>query len=318
MLRALAVREGEGPFPLHSAAQVAAKLSEGCTVWVDLENPAPEETAILTQVFKFHPLAVEQCLEQATHPKISDFGDYVYLVVHGISPGEAGLDTRELDLFLGRNYLVTFHQQPMRSINQTWQRCLEVGATLSRGPDFVLLLILDTMHDHYVDSLQKIDEEIDRIETELFRRQGPPVLQRIFKLKKSLIELRRVINPQREVMNKFARGEFAVVQQDLLVRYRDIYDQLYRISEFLESLREILASSLEIYLTQTSNRLNQIVKVLTVLSTILLPLGVVTGFFGMNVKLPVTGTGWDWVIILAFLVGITAGMLVIFRWKRWI
>lgn len=318
MLRALAIREGERPLQLQSAKEIAAKLADSYALWVDLDNPAPEETSVLTDLFKFHPLAIEQCLEQATHPKISDFRDYVYMVVHGITPAEEGLDTKELDLFLGKNYLVTYHEKPMRSVSEAWRRCVEVEHTLSRGPDFVLLLILDTMHDHYVESLQKIDEEIERIESELFRRQSPRVLQRIFELKKSLIELRRVINPQREVMNKFARGEFGVVKQDLLVRYRDIYDQLYRISEFLEALREILSSSLEIYLTQASNRLNQIVKVLTVLSTILLPLGVITGFFGMNVKLPITGTAWDWLIILGFLAMITGGMLGIFRWKKWI
>jgi magnesium transporter len=341
MLKALWSREGSPPVAVADEAELARLVREGAgCLWVDLENPTERERGVLERVFGFHKLAIENCLRQTSHPRLDDYGPYLYLVFHTVAPEgapnvaevEAELRRRtggdearaprfrlqEIDAFLGRNFLVTYHDKPDASIDAMARKCAEVKDAMSRGPDRVLAEILDHLADAFVDVMERIDGEIEKLEGRLFRHAGRPALRELFSLKKDILHLRRAVNPQREVLNRLARAEHPAVTKEEAVFFRDVYDHIYRVSEMLESFRDVLTGALEVYLTVASNRLNEIMKVLTIVSIILMSTSLVAGLYGMNVPLPLSESRAAFWLILLAMAAISAGLLVVFRKRRWI
>lgn len=311
-------------------SRIAAE-GKGC-LWVDFEAPTEEDQQLLQTLFKFHRLALEDCFAHTHHPRLHDYGEYVYLVVHAIlhppAPEVAGpapddaprpeTETAEVDVFLGGTFLVTWHDGAVPAIGSVWKRSLNVPSLTSRGPDRVLAEFLDEVAEGYVDVVERLNESVDRLETRLFQRQGATALRAIFSMKKDVVHLRRVLGPQREVVNRLARAEFQVVSKEETLFFRDVYDHVYRTTEMLESLRDVLTSALEVYLTLMANRTNEIMKVLTIFSVVLMSASLVAGVYGMNVDLPRLGGKGDFFALL-FLMGVIAGVsLLWFRKRRWI
>lgn len=320
MLKTLYSRAGERPRLLEGDGDLPKLLGDGAgCVWVDFESPSEDEQRLLGSVFNFHKLAVENCVLQSTHPRLQDYGGYVYLTFHAVR-GVLPLGTDELDIFLGRNYLVTYHERPIGPLDEVRKRSLEVAGIMDRGPDRLLAELLDYLVDGYLAQMEKLDRSVSGIEDRLFKHASKAALREIFATKKDILHLRRVVSPQREVLNRLARGEFPVVSAEETVFFRDLYDRIYRVSEMLEAFRDILTSAMEVYLTAVSNRTNEIVKVLTIFSIILMSVSLVTGLYGMNVPLPMQewkGTS-AFYVLLALLAGIAAGLLVAFRKRKWI
>lgn len=291
------------------------------SVWVDLEAPTEEEAHILSSVFNFHPLAIEDCIAESHLPKLDDFGDYLFLVLHGARRGDTSgtFTTLELNFFLGKRYLVSYHQQLSRSINRTKERCLKNSLTMSRGMDFLVHEILDGTVDNYFPILDDFDEVVYDLERDVGENPTKETLARIFSLKRDGMALRRVTSPQREILNRLSRDSFAVVNKRASIYFRDVYDHLVRISDLAESYKDITTSLLEAYLSVVSNRLNEIVKLLTVFTVVMMPLTVITGIYGMNFKnIPELDWKYGYFGVLGVMIVVVMIMLGFFRRKKWI
>ncbi|MHB8779142.1 MAG: magnesium/cobalt transporter CorA [Anaerolineales bacterium] len=255
-------------------------------LWVDFISEPPETTLPILQSFNFHHLAIDDALQETHAPKIDDWGEYLYIVlnymhlVKATDPWDTEID--ELDIFLGRNYVITHHDNPVISIDETWDMCQRDPRYAKDGPDHLLYKIIDATVMNYMPIIEKIDEEIDWIEDQVFDRPSSQTLARLFTLKRVLLAMRRILLPQREVLNKMARDDYQVIDQKDRVFYRDIYDHLVRLHDVNESLRDLVGGAMDTYLSVINNRMNEVMKTLTIITTLFMPLTFVTGFFGMN------------------------------------
>jgi magnesium transporter len=297
--------------------------ASGVTLWVDLNSPTPDESRqILAETFRFHPLAVEDATIEIHHPKVESYDGYLYLILHGIAfqQREHRFVTRDVDFFLGRNYLVTVHDGMSRSIAKLRELCDKHQHMLAGGPVGILYRIVDSMVDHYRPEVEAMEKRIDKMEHEAVLGSRDSLVRQILALKRDLSSLRRVVIPERDAVGRLARREFQLISDEMAYRFRDVYDHLVRISDESIIFQDRVTGILEAHLTTVSNRLNQIVKVLTVMSTIFLPLTVLTGMWGMNVPLPrfpgSDGAQFWWVTGIMALISGT--MLALFRSRRWI
>jgi magnesium transporter len=290
-------------------------------LWVDFEAPSESESEILSTVFNFHPLAIEDCIAESQLPKLDDYGDYLFIVVHGARRGDAPgtFNTVEVNFFVGKRFLVTFHPQQSKSIDQTKQRCQRNPLNISKGVDFLLHEVMDGLVDEYFPLLDDIDEVIDELEREAFESASKNTLDRVFALKRDVTALRRVTAPQREIFNRLSRDPFLVISRRAAPYFRDIYDHLFRIAEIAESYKELTGGLMEAYLMVVSNRLNEVMKVLTLLATIMLPLTVITGIYGMNFEfMPELKWRYGYFVILGAMGLVAGGLLLFFRKRKWI
>ena len=289
--------------------------------WIDLEDPTVQEATILEVPFAIHPLAIEDTLSEVHHPKLDDYDDYLFLIVHGIrfdAPTEKFV-TRELDVFLGRNFLITHHDGPMRSIDAARDHCSKgLITTLPRGVDFLLHQILDQMFEHYFPSLDSIEDKIQLVQVEVFESPTHETLDRIFTLKNDVLRLRRICTPQREIINRLARGEFKAVSPKAAVYFRDIYDNLYRLVEGSYAYQDMVQGTLDAYLSAVSNRLNETMKRLTLISAMLMPLTVITGIYGMNFDhIPEFHWRYGYVFVLGLMATVSGVLVWYFKRKQW-
>jgi magnesium transporter len=298
------------------------QAESGRIVWVDLHDPSPEEMRLLTDVFHFHELAVEDTQNAVHHPKVEAYDGYLYLILHGIDFEEAahGFATHPIDFFVGPTYLVTVHDGTSRSIQQLRRLCAQSRQLLAEGPGGLLHRIIDAMVDNYRPEVDKVEEKLDLVEEQVFENPRPELLRAILDLKQDATSLRRVTVPQRDVVGRLARREFPFVTEALAYRYRDVYDHLVRLTEEAVVFHDRITSLVDAHLANQSNQLSQTMRVLTVIATVFMPLTLVTGIFGMNVDLPHIppgGTAAFWEIFLAML-AISGGMLWVFKKRGWL
>jgi magnesium transporter len=258
-------------------------------LWVDFE--ASEEPGIgevqhwLREVFHFHPLAVEDALQETHVPKVDDWGPYLYLVfrVPRIAPDSEFLELDELDVFLGSNFLVTYHATPLEILDRERAGIeRDPRERMRHGADHLLFRILELAVNQSLEVIEQLDERVDDIQNEVIKHPRPDVVGTIFRIKRSAIRLHKTLAPQREVLNRLARDSYQAVKAEHRVYFRDLYDHVVRIHDISESLRDLIAGTLETYLSVISNRTNEIMKVLTMVSVMFLPMSFLAGFFGMN------------------------------------
>ncbi len=291
-------------------------------VWVDLAAPAPDESRLLSDVFGFHELAVEDALSESHHPKIETYDGYVYLILHGIDFEEAEhrFATHDVDFFLGANYLVTVHDGSSRSVARTRDVCPRNDQVLAEGPAALLYRIVDTMVDNYRPEVDRLEDQLDRVEEEVFEHPRSELMRKILALKRDVASLRRVTLPQRDAVGRLARREFPFVGESLAYRFRDVHDHLVSLADEATNFQDRITSLLDAHLANQSNQLSHTMRVLTVIATIFMPLTLLTGMFGMNVELPwfvtVGGAGF-WEIAAGMLV-VSGIMLWVFRTRDWI
>jgi magnesium transporter len=258
-------------------------------VWVDLEGPidscSQQLENWLCEVFHFHALSVEDALRESHVPKVDDWGEYLYIVFHvpGIDRSSEALELHELDVFLGRNYLVTFHASPLAILDADRENIKrDPRDRLRHGPDHLLYRFLELAVDQSLDAIEQLDERVDSVQNAVIEQADPKILQTIFRIKRSAIRLHKILAPQREVLNRLARDPFRPVAAKHRVYFRDLYDHVVRIHDISESLRDLISGTLETYLSVVSNRTNDIMKTLTVVTVRFLPMSFLVGFFGMN------------------------------------
>jgi magnesium transporter len=297
------------------------KPERGVKLWVDLSNPSEAEGRVLADYFHFHELAIEDALGEVLQPKIEPYDGYLYLVLHGIDfkVSQHEFATHEVDFFLSERYLVTVHDDSSRSIDRLLEVCPKHDFILAEGTDALLHRIVDSMVDNYRPEVDKLEARLDEIEDRVFERPSQNDIKRILGLKKDVGSLRRVLTPQRDVVGRLARREFEVVTQPISYRFRDVYDHLVRMTEDANIFLDRVTGLLDAHLSFTSNRLNQVMKVLTIISTVFMPLTVLTGMYGMNVKLPLFPGGEDmqfwWICGMMLVIAVT--MYAIFSRNRW-
>jgi magnesium transporter len=264
-------------------------------LWVDLEAPTEEEVrTILADVFHFHPLSIEDCVTASPSPKVEEYspkeGDlftpYLFMVIHAVdySRQNGQFATNELNFFLGKNFLVTYHEKPVRSVLLVEERAVKSSVLIARAPDRVAHALLDSLVDNYKPALDELSMEIAELEQQALQHPSQKTLNKILQIKKEVLHLRQIIGPQREVLARFARGEFKLIRAHLVPYYRDVYDALFHISELAQGYTDTLTGILQVYLNMSSNHTGEVVKLLTMITVITTPLMMVGTWYGMNFK----------------------------------
>ena len=262
-------------------------------LWIDLEKPAAEESRfVLEELFHFHPLSIRDCVEASPAPKVEEyspkedekFPSYLFMVIHAVdySRTDGVFATSELNFFLGKNFLITYHDGPIRSVSHTEERAIKGTMHIARAPDRVAYNLLDSIVDNYKPALEELSLEIAELEQEALQSPSTQTLNKILQVKKEVLHLRQIIGPQREVLGRFARGEFKLIRPHLVPYYRNVHDGLFRIYELAQSYTDSLTGILQAYLNMSSNQTGEVVKLLTLITVITTPLMMIGTWYGMN------------------------------------
>jgi magnesium transporter len=324
----------------HDAAPVAASVDElptlladpGTLVWVDMIDPQPSDQKILEEVFRLHPTSVEDLLADAPTPKLERFESYLYVVWHALLPGWEGkrdFQLCDLDLMIAKNFLLTSHNSQLPSVSAARALVLRKPEAMRRGPAYIAYLIADVLTERYLPLMDQLERDIDALESSIIRDPGPQLLEVVFALKDKLQRLRRVGVHQREVLARLSRGagdhDTELVPADVRPFFRDAYDNFVRVVDLNDSFRDLVNNAMDAYLSMQGHKLNEIMKVLTLISTIMLPLTFIAGVYGMNFDPDSSGMNmpelrWEYGYLATLaLMGVTALLFLwYFRRKRWL
>lgn len=322
MIRSL-YRNGKGSVTVDVpvAHWKAALLDAQGLLWVDFGEESPQAIEpLMRETFGFHPLAIDDALREAHVPKVDNWGHYLYAVLHSVNFDSASLalTTLELDVFLGHNFLVSSHRSDIQAVERLWTATQRDPGLTARGPDYLLYHLVDLLASEYLPAMDALDEALDRLEDEVFANPGTQTLNVLFQVKRAVLHLRRIIGPQREVLNRLARDTYEVIDPEDRVYFRDVYDHFVRLVDINETLRDLVGGTLDTYLSVSSNRINEVMKVLTIFTALFMPLTFLTGFFGMNfVDLPFNQSRVMWLSV-ALMGMVPLGMLVWFRRREWL
>jgi magnesium transporter len=325
----------------------AAELTGEASVWIDLENPTPEEEdRVFKQFLPVHPLTVEDVTkprrtpaEGAHLPKVEEFKDYLFVIVNPLpadagrpgkpgpngddptpaAPGLGRLGRPQLSAVMTHHVLITHHYAPLPVVGDARAYALRHTDCVRRGPDFLFHLILDEMVDEYAPVVERIADRLDALETRLFKKPTPDVLAKLLRLKRQVSFLRKTLILEREVLARLTRGEFQLIEAREIAYYRNVYDHVVRYAELIESAREMVSDLMQTHLSAMSNRLNEVMKVLTMISTVVLPMTLVAGVYGMNFDfMPELHEVWGYPFALGLMALTGIGSFALFRWKGWI
>jgi magnesium transporter len=314
-------REGRTE-PATSIDRAWLNPASGVIFWVDLESPSIPESLVLSDTLGFHPLSVDDAMSSLQYPKVEAYDGYLYVVLHDIdfSASHRGFNTHDVDFFLGPNYLVTVHATRSRAIGDLHEHCPRNPRILADGPVALFHRIVDAMIDHYRPEIEELEDRLDELENSVFDHPTRELVREILEKKRDVASLRRVTTPQRDVIARLARREFVDISTEMAFRFRDVHDHLVRIADDALLFQDRITGILEAHLSNVSNRLNEVMKVLTVVSTIFMPLTLLTGLYGMNVELPhfPGGAAAQFWWLFGLSVTVVVLMLAIFRRKHWV
>ena len=299
-------------------------------LWIDVEAATPDEARmVLGEIFHFHPLSIEDCVAESPSPKVEEyfpkeedrFAPYLFMVVHAVdySRKDGVFATTELNFFLGKNFLVTYHDGPMKSVQMVEDRCRKGTVHVARAPDRVAHTLLDSIVDNYKPAIEELAFEIAELEQSVVEKHDRQTISRILRVKKEVLHLRQIIGPQREVLSRFARGEFKLVRAHLVPYFRDVYDALFTIGERAQAYADSLTNVLQVYVNMSSHQTGEVIKLLTLITIVTTPLTLIGTWYGMNfetmpeVKNPY---GYFYVILLTLLT--TGATFLWFRKKGWL
>ena len=311
-----------------SAADLPQLLAdETNVVWVDLQGETPEQAAeakdILVNVFKFHHLTIEDCMETRNQPKVEAFPNYLYFIVHGVKPETNSVNfvTKELDGYLGKNFVITFHVERFKSIKIVKRQIRSTPFACQRGAAYLLHQILDQLVDLYMPVVDDFDNAINELEDRIFlmKKSDNAILEEIMDLRRSVARLKRISARQLDVLYRISHGEFPIIADNILPFFRDVHDHLLRISDLSENYRDLVSSLFDIHFSVTANKTNDIIKFLTIFSAIWLPLSFIAGIYGMNFdNMPELKTQNGYYLTLGLMVLVAIGLLIYFWRKGWL
>ncbi len=282
--------------------------------WVDFDQPTEEEAQRLSDFFQFHPLAVEDCLHNLQRPKLDYYDGYTFFVMHAVN--QRTLEAEEVDMFIGKNYVVTFHSAPSEEISVIWKRVEGNDAAAKRGPFYIAYEVMDKLVDYYFPCLYNIEDRLDDIENGT--RSTRVALDRLFQCRSDLLKLRRSIFPMRDLLYRILNSDSIQLNAEQRRYFTDIYDHLLRLSEKIESNREMSSDMRDNYLSVNSNRMNTVMVTLTVITTIFMPLSFIAGIYGMNFEyMPELTWKYGYFMVLGVMVVTGFSMFLWFRRKGW-
>lgn len=305
----------------HAVEQISDLCSEEDNlVWVDVADPTSSDFHDLAEEFGFHPLSIEDCRHEHQRPKVEEFHGYYFIVLYEAElTSDKQLELRELNIFLGKNFLVTVHAQPIRSIAAAEHLWAEWTDLAGRGTGLLAYLLIDVIVDEYLPLLDTISDRMDILEDEIFGDFQQSSIEEIFLIKKQLLFMRRFVTPLRDVINTLLRREQPVFSRETLVYFQDVYDHLMRVSDTIDTLRDLLGSTMDAYLSVAGNRMNIVMKRLTAISTILMSVTLVAGIYGMNFDvMPELRWKYAYVATLSAMLMIGLSLYYYFRKIRWL
>lgn len=301
-------------------------LDKDTITWIHVEgHPTKAALKELGKTFSLHSLVLEDILNTGQRPKIEHFDDQLFIIMSLPLISETGIEIQQTSFFLGKNYLISFCVGEFAPFEPIVKRLQDAGSRLrSHGADYLLYSLLDVVIDQGFPLLEKFSQELEELEDQIIDYVGKDTLRKIHTLKRELIMIRRTLWPQREVINQLLRGELGLIEPDTLVYLRDCYDHTIQIMELLESYRDMTASMLDIYLSSVSNKMNEVMRVLTVIATIFIPLTFIVGVYGMNFdrtasdwNMPELGWSLGYPLIWLIMISLAAGMLIAFKKREW-
>jgi magnesium transporter len=317
MIRAWIV-DGKGGREVTPEVATHCALAATGYVWIDFEAEEEASARAALAPLGIHPLVLDDMVGEVNRPKVDNYGDYLYLVVHSARWDDDRPQLRELDIVLGARFLITFHEESTRSVDAARDVVVRRPELLTKSPAYLLHFMLDVLVDHYLPIMDRITEEIDELEEVVFQNADLELHRKIVHIKRGLSALRRVVGPQRDTILALTRDEFAAMPGEVRPYLRDVYDRLARVSDLLDSFRDETATLLDLHVSVTSNQLNQVIKRLTVIATIGLPLTVVTSYYGMNFNFHEYHVAHPSLFIGGALVGTAFLTWLYLRWKRWL
>jgi magnesium transporter len=300
-----------------------AAITSGQPIWIELEAQCKEADDLLVTTLNIHPLTIEDIWNRRAHPKLEDYRNYLYLIIHTLRPAKkSSLDLVELDVVIGKTFIIT-HDPQAEITKAVADELARDPSRLTKGPAWVAHMVLDHAVDRYLPVVDELDGSIEALTNDALTRagtpKGPPVLRRILRYKRMLQNMRRMAIHQREIFLRLARAEFDEIPKEMTPFFRDVYDHFLRINDLVESYRDLVTSALEAYLTVQANRMNEIMKTLTMISTVMLPLTFIAGLYGMNFKhMPELSWTYGYPFALLLMALIAVGILWWFRRKRWL
>lgn len=281
--------------------------------WFNVADPNSPELDELARRYHLHELQIEDCRHRPQRAKAEEHDSYLFCVLKELCPGQA-ISFRDLDVFYGKDYVVTVHEGSSAALGKVRERAMQDKV---QRLDRLFYIVVDAVVDEYQGRLDDLSDATSEIESEVLQRPDPPMLRRIFELKRNLIEFRRISGAMREVANAIMRREGGLVGDDLDPYFRDVYDHLVRTVDLIETYRDLLTGALDIYLSAVANRTNEVMKILTIWGTVALPLVIITGFFGMNLHLPWMNNPHGAVYSLLMMGVSTLLILLYFKRKGW-
>jgi magnesium transporter len=321
--RAVSLDAAGKPVRLGSVAGIRAALASGTrSMWVDLDATDPSETALLSELFAFHPVSIDEARNPETRVKVEEFDDYLFVIVRTVGFQEQteddpyDLETVNLACFLGRNFLVTARCGQTSALDGLLEAAVSKPHLLAAGPARLLHLVLNEAVDEFFPILDRIEEFLDDLEERVFAHYDQATLRDIFSIKRLVLTLRRHLAPERDVFTTLANRPNAFLTTDAQRYFRDSYDKVLRINDGLETYRELLSNTLESYLMQISNRLGTVTKTLSIVATISVPFVVVSGMWGMNVVVPFADEAHGFWTLLGVQLALGALLLIGLRWRR--
>jgi magnesium transporter len=318
--------DGKLRLDLPVEAMRAAVADSGGLLWVDIaaEGGRIEGESLLRDLFGFHPLTIDDCYNTIIDPpKVDDYGDYLFMIVHNVryEADARRLVTAELNLYIGPNYVVTLHKTPLQSVMEIRRRAENHSLVLDHGAAFLAHALFDVVVDEFHPVVEALDDQVAAVQEAVLAQPEQSVLQEVLQLKRNAQRLKRSILPQRDVANRFARGEYArLIAPESLMYFRDIYDHTVRVDEMIDSVRDLSESALNTYLSSVNNRINEVMKTLAIVAVVFLPLTLVASVYGTNFEDTSPSYGWapGFYGMVASFVAIAAALLVWFRFRRWI
>jgi magnesium transporter len=290
-------------------------------VWLDLQDPQDEDIALLRDEFHFHTLAIEDATRHHERPKIDSYEGYYFIVFYAVDYDETQerLDVHAMNLFVGANYLVSVHKSEIAAIDNTIKRWQANTEQFGNDAGALLYELFDAIVDDYFPVIDQLAERVEVIEEQIFERFSEDALQEVFALKRDLLHVRRVVAPERDVLNILIRREVPIFERSTILYLQDVYDHIVRITDSIDTYRDLLSSALDAFLSVQSNRLNQIVKVLTITSIVLMSDALVAGIYGMNFEfMPELHWTFGYPFALLLMVIISVSLVAFFRWRKWV
>jgi magnesium transporter len=296
-------------------------LREQNVVWVDVSDPSSQDFLDLATEFNFHPLSIEDCRHAHQRPKIEEYKGYYFIVLYEaqLAGPTDRLELRELNIFLGKNFVVTVHSRPIRAVETTKRLWNEWMDRSEQGAGLLAYLLFDSIVDDYLPLLDILSERVDSLEDDIFTDFKPESLQRVFRIKKQLLHLRRAVTPLRDVFNVMLRREQPIFNREIYVYFQDVFDHLIRVADTIDTLRDLLGSTMDAYLSVSSNRVNLVMKRLTSVSTILMSVTLIAGIYGMNFDyMPELKWRYGYVFALSSMIVIGLVIYLYLKKSKWI